>query len=142
LAARSVGCRWNWAPLHDHENSFGDGPKTRGGKTKDGRASVEGSKRKKRPQPRRGSRLREQEQGNGREKEAFKDWVRFAVTERGRGPSQDGAATGVDAGLARGSGKGKEGRPSKHSASTLLAAGIETWAGIHFLPTERRDYYT
>jgi hypothetical protein len=52
------------------------------------------SKRKKRPQPRRGSRLREQEQGIGREKEAFKDWVRFAVTERGRGPSQDWAATG------------------------------------------------
>lgn len=53
------------------------------------------------------------EQGNGRKKEAFKDWVRFVVTERDRAQRGRGgllARDRGDGGLARGSRKGKEGR--------------------------------
>jgi hypothetical protein len=82
----------------------------------------------------------------GGKKEECKEWVRFAVTEtwkRQEGPARNGrhrwvaASTRGASGSRRGSGKGKDGRPSKHSAATLLAAGIEGWNPCS--PTEGRD---
>ena len=119
-------CRWNWHRCTTARIPHG-WPKTRDGR-REVRASVGEVEGKKRLRPKRG--LRGKEQGNGREKEAFKDCVRFVVTEGDRAqPGRGGllATTGVmvvSPGVLERGGTGGQDRSVSIVRSARRAAGI------------------
>lgn len=115
-------CRWDWRRCTTTGISRGCAQNERW--EEGGASECRGSRGKEKAPAQ--ERLRgdwEEEQGNGREKEAFKDCVRFVVTEGDRDQPETGRLAGRDwgdGGLARGSGKGRDGQPRQNRVDSRV----------------------